>query len=252
MPFTLSHPAMAAPVWPLVRRQYLPLCALAIGTMAPDFEYLWRLQIEWRWSHTLLGVFYFCLPVGFLALGVWVFLLRTPTRRLFAMAPAPLSISGRWWILAALAIVLGALTHIAWDGFTHGFGWATNLWPGLRRTVRFGDVAIPVFNLLQLLSTAIGGLVVLAWLVHEVRRGTPRALGAAWRIAVVVLIGTLATLLAVWNARRAGLASDYWTTDIQLGRAAVGALLGVVVGLAAYSGLYRLIATGSASQAESS
>ena len=65
-------------------------------------------------------------------------------------------------------------------------------------------------------------------------------------------MGTLAALLTIWNARRAGPASDYWAMDTQLGRAAVGALLGVVVGLLEYSGLYGWIATGFASQAESS
>jgi hypothetical protein len=153
MPFTLSHPAILAPFWPLVRRNHLPLCALAIGTLSPDFEYLWRLRTEWRWSHTPLGVLYFCLPVALAALGLWVALLRIPTRRLLAMPPASLSTSGRWWILAAAAIVIGATTHVVWDGFTHGAGWATNLAPVLRQRVRVGGLGIPTFNLLQHLST---------------------------------------------------------------------------------------------------
>jgi len=242
MPFTLSHPAAVAPFWPLVRRGHLPLCALAVGTMSPDFEYLWRLRTEWRWSHTPLGVFYFCLPVGLITVGIWVALVRMPTRRLLALPPTILSTSNRWWIFAAVAIVIGAFTHILWDGFTHGFGWATNLAPILRQKVWFGGTGIPVFNLLQHLSTIVGGLVVIRWLVHEVRSGVPQALPSPWRIAVVASLGTIAMVVALWNALRASPVSGYWTAQVQVARAGVGGLLGLGLGLVVYAIVYHLVA----------
>jgi uncharacterized protein DUF4184 len=242
MPFTLSHPAAAAPFWPLVRRNWLPLSALAIGTLSPDFEYLWRLRTEWRVSHTPLGILDFCLPFGLAALALWVYVVRTPTRRLLALPPAPLDTPPRWWLRSAAAIVLGAATHIVWDGFTHGFDWAVRLVPGLQHTVRVGSLAIPVFNLLQHASTVIGGLIVLGWLVHEIRDGEPGALLVPWRITVCAALVAAAGLLAVWNALRAGTVSGYWSGQVLVSRAGVGGLLGLVVGLVAYALIYHLIA----------
>jgi hypothetical protein len=244
MPFTLSHPAAAAPFWPLVRRNWLPLSALAIGTLSPDFEYLWRLRTEWRVSHTPLGILDFCLPVGLATLALWIYVLRTPTRRLLALPPAPLNTPRRWWLLSAAAIVLGAATHIVWDGFTHGFDWALRLAPGLQHTVRVGSLAIPVFNLLQHASTVIGGLIVLGWLVHEIRDGEPKALLVPWRITVCGALVATAGLLAVWNALRAGTVSGYWSGQLLVSRAGVGGLLGLGVALVVYAIVYRLIATG--------
>jgi hypothetical protein len=242
MPFTLSHPAAAAPFWPLVRRSWLPLSALAIGTMSPDFECLWRLRTESRVSHTPLGILDFCLPVGLVALALWVYVLRTPTRRLLALPPAPLDTPRRWWLLSAAAIVLGAATHIVWDGFTHGLDWAVRLVPGLQHIVRLGSLAIPVFNLLQHASTVIGGLIVLGWLVQEIREGAPSALLAPWRITVGAALLAVAGLLAVWNALRAETFSGYWSGQVLVSRAGVGGLLGLVVGLVAYAIIYHLVA----------
>ncbi|HET9709544.1 MAG TPA: DUF4184 family protein [Gemmatimonadales bacterium] len=241
MPFTLSHPAAAAPFWPLVRRNWLPLSALAIGMLSPDFEYLWRLRTEWRVSHTPLGILDFCLPTGLAALGLWVHLVRTPTRDLLALPKDVRDTSPRWWLVSAAAILLGAATHIVWDGFTHGFDWAVRLVPGLQHTVRLGSLSIPVFNLVQHTSTVIGGLIVLGWLVHEIRGGEPRALLAPWRITACGALVTVAGLVAMWNALRGRSVIGYWSGQVLLSRAGVGGLLGLGVGLVAYAIAYRVI-----------
>jgi len=243
VPFTLAHPAAIAPFWPLVRRGHMPVCAFAIGAMSPDFEYLWRLSTEWKWSHSPLGLLYFCLPVSLLTLALWVGVVREPTRGLLALPSAGLGSSGRWWLLASAAILAGAATHIVWDGFTHGFGWAVRLVPLLRTRMSVGGVDLPLFNILQHLSTITGGIVVLTWLWSELRAGTPRALMMPWRVAVFTALGTVMGAVGVWNAARWGTASDYSSLQILVGRAAIGALLGLAMGLLAYAVMYRLVVT---------
>ncbi len=241
MPFTLAHPAAIAPFWPLVRRGYIPVCAFAIGAMSPDFEYLWRLSTEWKWSHSPLGLLYFCLPVSLLALCLWVGVVREPIRRLLALPSTRLPTSGRWWFLAGVAILTGAATHLIWDGFTHGFGWAVHLAPVLRAPVSLGGVSVPVSNILQHVSTTVGGVLGLAWLWHELRTGTPRRLAMPWRIAVFTAFGAVMTAVGLWNAARWGTASDYSSRQIQVGRAAIGALLGLAIGLLVYGVVHRLV-----------
>lgn len=240
MPFTLSHPAAGAPFWPLVRRGYLPLCALAIGAMSPDFEYLLRLRTEWHWGHSVSGMFTFCLPVGLCVTALWVGLVRTPLRRLLALRPEPLQPTGRWWFGAAIAVLIGAFTHLIWDGVTHGFPWADRLIPGLRHLVSFGGVRMPVYDLLQNLSTVAGGMIVLAWLWQEMRSGAPRELLAGWRVAVVLFLGMIVAGFAVWNALRAGATFQHWPMQWRVAQASVGGLLGLAIGLVLYAGAYQV------------
>ncbi len=60
MPFTLAHPAAAAPL----RRFGLVLSALVVGSMAPDFPYFLPGLPQDKFGHTLAGVFWFCVPAG--------------------------------------------------------------------------------------------------------------------------------------------------------------------------------------------
>jgi len=68
VPFTVSH---AAAVLPLERlgKHRLPLTALMVGSMAPDFGYVFSYEIGRPFTHSLLGLFMFALPVG---LAVWL------------------------------------------------------------------------------------------------------------------------------------------------------------------------------------
>ncbi len=104
-----------------------------------------------------------------------------------------------------------------------------------------GVVGVPLFNILQHLSTAVGGVVVLAWLWHELRAGTPRGLLMPWRIAVFTAFGAVMTTVGVWNAVRWGTALDYWSLQIQVGRAAIGGLVGLAIGLLAYGVVHRVV-----------
>ena len=67
MPLTIAHPAAVLPF----RHGRLPLSALVVGSIAPDFEYVLQLYPRSDFSHTALGLFTFCLPSGMIAL--WVF-----------------------------------------------------------------------------------------------------------------------------------------------------------------------------------
>ena len=65
MPFTFSHPAIILPF------RYLPVkwfsfTGLVIGSLTPDFEYFIRMKVQSIYSHTLLGIFWFDLPLAIL------------------------------------------------------------------------------------------------------------------------------------------------------------------------------------------
>jgi hypothetical protein len=244
LPFTFSHAAAAAPFWPLVRRRILPLSALVIGTMTPDFEFVRALQSEWGAGHTATGLLTFCLPVGLAMTALWVFVLRDPVRDLLTLPFEQLRTDARWWQGAVLAVLIGAITHQLWDGVTHGAVWATHIIPNLDQALTILGFRIPVFNMLQHLSTLLGGLVVLPWLVRQVRAsGDPPALLRPWRLAAVAGILALSAALAAWNAPKSFTPGDFWLLQGQISETVVGALVGLLIALTGFALTWRVAAS---------
>lgn len=176
MPFTLSH---CAAILPFAGRR-LPLSALAIGAMSPDFEYLIRLRAQTEISHTWPGLFTFCLPIGLFVL--WIFQ-RVVKRPLATLLPETLStriaaqpcefpfLPARRFLLLAACIALGAATHIIWDAFTHPHGWGVQAFPILQKTlpIESSQGSPHVYRILQHGSTLLG-LALLALATHRWQR----------------------------------------------------------------------------------
>ena len=182
MPLTFAHPAAVIPL----RRRWLPLSALIVGSIAPDLEYLMHLSPHSVISHTIVGLFLFCIPMGLITLWIFHQVWKKPLLALIAKnqghPPAPFT----FWPLSRLAILatavfIGALTHVVWDSFTHQYGWMIQQIPALSTPIfqtRWGEV--PLYKLLQHGSTALG-LAVLAVIAirHHgwMRHISPRAWG---------------------------------------------------------------------------
>ena len=164
MPWTFAHPAAVLPLRRLCPR-WLSLPGLVIGSLTPDLGYYGGQLGLASFSHTPLGIVVCCLPLGLLLLAL---LLRF-CRPLTILLPAPhrqlvrshcQSPEHRVWIgfaIAVQSILLGAISHVLWDSFTHADRWGVSLLPFLNLHVfDAGDRQIRVFNVLQHLSTAVG------------------------------------------------------------------------------------------------
>ena len=101
---------------------------------------------------------------------------------------------------------------------------------------------MPWFRLLQHVSTLIGAIVVLRWLLPQMSATDAfrRIALTRWRLAALAGIAGASVLVAVWNATRAAaLSGDMGTVSLGA-RLAVGGLDGLIAGLIAYSAWYRL------------
>lgn len=168
MPFTPCH---SAAVLPFVRSKYLSATGLIIGTMAPDFEYFFRLDVRGVYGHTVLGIFYFDLPVTiFLA---FIFHLVVKKNLVDNLPPF---FQARFQDIRnsdfvgyvkdhkldfVISIIIGTATHIIWDGFTHRTGFFVNALPAIYegRTFHFGEVDYPFWYAMQYFSTIVGGAI---------------------------------------------------------------------------------------------
>ncbi len=213
--------------------------------MAPDFEYLVRLEPYALLSHTAGGILVFCLPAGLATYVLWVMLLQPVSRALVALPPLPprLAASLGSWTLVIFALALGSTTHVAWDALTHRDAWGPVLFPALKRSafVVAGN-RVPWYNVLQLASSLIGGAIIVWWLRAELTRhgrSLHDLVAPSRRRAWLALIA-VSLAVATWNAPRHGLMTHIKPTKIILGRFAVGALVGLAIGLVALAILQRM------------
>jgi hypothetical protein len=179
VPFTVSHAAAVLPLQRLTRSR-VPLAAMMIGSMVPDFGYFLPVGVNRMQTHDFEGLFQFCLPVGLAVWLLFVKVLERPTIELLPAAwrervPRSMPVTPRALLLASLGIVIGALTHVAWDAFTHGESPVSQLFPVLDAEVfAFRGRTVRVFALLQYLSS-VAGLLALAYWGYDLRNAPPRA-----------------------------------------------------------------------------
>jgi hypothetical protein len=171
VPFTLSHAAAALPL----RRAHLVVSALVAGTFAPDLEYFIRLVPGGGWGHTLPGLVGMSLPLGLAAL--WIFhrfvkvplacLLPTSVRARLTSQLLPFRFGPlRRFLHIVISILIGMATHILWDAFTHPqYGLVVHLrflWIPVHLPVLGWE---PWYDVLQLISSVMGLVIVAAWCV---------------------------------------------------------------------------------------
>ncbi|HEX6038810.1 DUF4184 family protein [Longimicrobium sp.] len=242
MPFTIAHAAAALPV----RRAWraLPLDALVLGAMSPDFEYVLRLAVQGRYWHTPSGLLLASVPATLIAVRLWRALVRPALVPLLPAGMRPItrpSSSASAVLLAAAAALAGAITHVLWDGFTHRTGWAVMRMPALLEPASPLGLSVPWYNVLQHASTLLGGTVLLIAFGGWMRRHPPEARrfapgqGRALVRAAAIIIGA-AVLASLVNGARALGSGPEWV----LGYAAVGGMAGLALAATAYALLSRI------------
>lgn len=157
MPFTFAHPAIVVPLHQLIKKS--SLSALVIGSLIPDFEYFLRLRMESKYSHTVLGIIWFDLPLGFLVYMIYQSIIKTQLlHRLpyyFRIRLSESSNIKNDTRIIIISLLIGILTHIVWDSLTHYNGYVVTH-SFLRENMNIASISIPLYKFLQHLSTLVG------------------------------------------------------------------------------------------------
>jgi hypothetical protein len=209
MPFTLSHPAAVVPL----AKRGLPLSALVIGSMAPDFPYFIHFSTDSQFGHTLAGVFLFCIPAGLFALWLFHAVLKLPLLSLLPISHqerlAPVAAkfrvgSARQLVLVLTALILGAFTHVVWDSLTHASGWAVQHLPVLRLPVlQTSRGTLFLFKMLQHGSTLAGASLLISWYLNWFKQAPslpvqmPVQVLAPFRLRLILLSAMVAFITAI-------------------------------------------------------
>ena len=171
MAYTWAHPLAVLPF----RRFGFRLSALVAGSMAPDYEFVIRASATSRYGHTLEGMLLFAWPAGLAALWIYHRVLK---HGVYSIMPCfvqarlePLMTAQRpaTWsrhVSDALAVLLGAMTHVIWDQPTHNTTWITEQCQPLQTSAFtvMGSV-LTWADVLQIVTTVLGtlALAVILW-----------------------------------------------------------------------------------------
>ncbi len=180
MPLTFSHPAAVLPLFGL--RKLVSPSALIIGSMMPDLTYFIPGLPEGALTHSVRGLFVFCLPAGLAIYLLFHLLMKHPLiallppafeQRLVPHETTRIDLTLHALLIVCISLVVGAVTHIAWDSFTHEWGWPVLHSQWLRTTILvFRGTPIFGYRVLQYISSVFG-LVVMAWWIYRWRMSAP-------------------------------------------------------------------------------
>jgi hypothetical protein len=159
----------------------LSLIALSIGAIIPDFPMFFPIS-TYHFSHSPVGILGYCVPAGLLlyvlfeAIGkqflcdvcpVWI------QSRLQSYRHRAVQYTLRNMLWLSLSIIIGSMTHLLWDAFTHYTGWGVQLLPQLAASYGLFGRHIPGYKLLQYGSSLFGLPAIILAGVRFLTRMTP-------------------------------------------------------------------------------
>jgi hypothetical protein len=215
MPFTFSHPLYALPLKRLHPKVF-NTTGLVLGSMSPDFEYFLFLEPYRSIGHTAAGLFVQAIPLSVL----FAFLFHRLVKRPLAVhLPSVWNLDRRafhsleeWelrgvkdWLVFIGSVIIGFISHIIVDGFTHAHAFFVERLPLLSETVLLD---LPLYKILQyglsLLGLAAIALIILVRLYKsDPRNGRMPAATAGqkwrfWTCAAAIALAVTAVKIA-WN-----------------------------------------------------
>ena len=178
MPLTFAHPAAIVPIY---RRNKTPnlniLSALIIGSIVPDYVLFLTLPFSRDQSHSFLGMFWFCLPAGLISYFMFQKMLMLPVLNLLPPRVEACILHSRaeskdvpTFLELCFYILLGVITHLVWDSFTHDNGFFVVKFPVLQ-TILFSifDYDVYIYKILQHGSSLLGMSLLAYWFIRWYR-----------------------------------------------------------------------------------
>lgn len=175
MPFTLAHPAAVI----FSKNRNFNLLGLILGSMAPDFIYFLLFNPSSNLGHTILGFVILNLPICFLLNYLILKFIKNPF-----IINLPSKICNYYTYLInydfdfkntkdifvfTYSCIVGMLTHIIWDAFTHKTGYFVVNINLLKEYIHILGYQVPFFKLLQHGSTLLGFVIILYYF-YTIRR----------------------------------------------------------------------------------
>jgi hypothetical protein len=257
VPYTVAHVAAVMPGYKLLTRAHV-FSAAVIGSMVPDFGLILPRDPARIETHSLVGLFTFCLPVGLVAYWLTQLLIKPAILetlpdnaylRLRSAHPAASLAKLTTWFTVSGALLFGAATHLIWDAFTHENARGVRALPFLSDYgPELEGHPLHLYRWLQYGSSILGVTVVvmalIVWLRHAPTptsapmRRIPRDERVVWRYLYLVP-PAVSVVWVLWRTRWMMSYTPY-PLSWALGGVAVATIRGAVVSLLFISALMRI------------
>ncbi|MEK4351985.1 DUF4184 family protein [Paenibacillus sp. FSL R5-0475] len=207
MPFTFAHPIFALP-FKYVKPKYFSTTGLILGSMSPDFEYFIMLEPYQSIGHSITGLFLQAIPLCVILAVIFhvivkeILVLHLPSN--YNIDQRAYNTLSKWrlnpkgWVVFILSVIIGFLTHVFIDGFTHFNGYFVERYSPLRDLMIYN---FPLYKILQHSFSAFG-LIMLTWMIisslyrhHETITTIP-AVSTKQKIVFWTLVVVVAVVLS--------------------------------------------------------
>jgi len=170
MPFTVSHAFYALPIR-YIKPKYFSATGLILGSMSPDLEYFLYLEPYRSIGHTWQGLWLQALPLCIIFAALFHYIVKKPLSehlsslwqldaRCYTMLQQEQLRSWRSWVIFVSSVIIGFITHVLLDEFTHAHSAFSELLPWLWGSTLLG---LPIYKVLQYSASLVGlfGIVVM-------------------------------------------------------------------------------------------
>lgn len=148
--------------------------------MAPDFEYFIMLEPYSSIGHSILGLVLQAIPLSILFAFIFHYIVKEQLAihmpSIFSLNRRAYNILGEWklqnqkdWMIFVLSVVIGFISHVTIDAFTHVHGYFVVHFSILRELLFFG---LPVFKALQHSLSLLGLLVTFVVIINQLYRSS--------------------------------------------------------------------------------
>ncbi len=240
MPFTLAHPIYIAPLKHLSPK-YVSATGLILGSMAPDFEYFLMLEPYRSLGHSIIGLFLQAIPLSIILAFLFHNVVKeSAAQHLPSICQLDRRASNRlgvWslrslhdWMIFIISVIIGFLSHVTLDAFTHAHGYFVMQFPWLREIILYN---YPIYKLLQHSLSVLGLCMTVIWIGYLLYRSSPdlgdnqsvnvskRQKLMYWMLVIVVTV--IVTCMKLWTTTSSNLVGILIVAPIS------GTVLGVIL-----------------------
>ena len=230
MPYTLSHAVIALPLSILTKRK-LPIVAVGVGSVSPDFPYLVALTPTHAPGHSTSGVLLYCLTPSMIFLFAWYRWIEGATLEFWRLPQRGSSTKSPPILLIALGVLIGAFSHVLWDATSHSYGsfvtgstfWNTDF------------MSLPAYKWNQYGSGIIGLGILGLWYFYYLLKNLKTPYGGHFWLGVLVYTVSILSLVAAANIIHKTIAfSDFAV------RTSIGVMTGGIVAAFVYAVIMNL------------
>lgn len=230
MPYSVSHAVVALPL-SMFSKGKIPIFAVVIGSMSPDFPYFLALTPTHAPGHSLLGVFLYCLIPSMVVLYGWYRWIEVPTLEFWKLSQQRSRNRFPSNPLLILGVLIGALSHVLWDATSHSYGsfvvdsvfWNSEI------------LSLPAYKWNQYGSGLIGLAVLALWYTYALFKNwrAPYA-GHFWLGVLIYTVSVTSLVLAANIIHQTRSIPDFAV------RTSIGVMSGLAVAIVAYAVIVRV------------